>query len=79
MMNQEVEQHIKDNYSWAKLPPNVKQALGNSEKNWAKSVSDYSIKNQLRFKGSYYETVQYRIFTMLYPIDDFSYFSVFLE
>jgi hypothetical protein len=80
MLNPEVEFHIKNSYSWSKLPSSVKQTLGNVEKNWGKSVSDYCIKNQFRFKGSlvkqvrhdekkyYQEVVQYsRENLMLYP------------
>lgn len=80
MLNPEVEFHIKNSYTWTKLPNNVKQTLGNVEKNWEKCVSDYCIKNQFRFKGClvkqvrhdekkyYQELVQYsRQNLMLYP------------
>ena len=80
MLNPEVEFHIKNSFCWSKLPSSVKQTLGNVEKNWEKSVSDYCIKNQFRFKGSlvkqvrhdekkyYQEVVQYsRQNLMLYP------------
>ena len=52
MLNPEVESYIKSSYSWTRLPSNVKQTLGNVEKNWERCVSDYCIKNQLRFKGT---------------------------
>ncbi|XP_002155306.4 protein FAM91A1 isoform X1 [Hydra vulgaris] len=80
MMNPEIEAHIKNNNSWSKLPQSVKQTLGNNEQNWAKCVSDYSIRNQYRFKTSivrhvrkdeknyYQELIQYsRDHLMLYP------------
>ncbi|PIK42331.1 family with sequence similarity 91, member A1 [Apostichopus japonicus] len=49
-MNAEVEFHIRNNYPWSKLPLNVKQLLANSQKEYDKSVVNYSIKNQLRYK-----------------------------
>ncbi|XP_057314179.1 protein FAM91A1-like isoform X2 [Hydractinia symbiolongicarpus] len=80
MMNPEVEAHIKNQYTWVRLPASVKQTLGNTEKNWDKCVSDYCIKNQFRFKGSivkqvrkdekryYQELLQYsRSNLMMYP------------
>eukprot|EP00111_Clytia_hemisphaerica_P023891 TCONS_00070365-protein len=80
MMNPEVESHIKNNFLWTNLPANVKQTLGNNKANWDKSVSDYCIKNQFRYKQSlvkqvrkdekkyYQELVQYsRQNLMLYP------------
>jgi len=80
MMSSEVIAHIKNNYTWSKLPKSVQQTLGNTESNWDKCVSDYCIKNQYRFKGSiakkvrkdekiyYQELIQYsRKNLMLYP------------
>ncbi|XP_055490719.1 protein FAM91A1 isoform X1 [Leucoraja erinacea] len=49
-MNIDVEFHIRQNYPWAKLPGNVKQSLGNSQREYEKQVLLYSIRNQLRYR-----------------------------
>ncbi|CAL1540912.1 unnamed protein product [Lymnaea stagnalis] len=74
------ENHIRQNHPWAKLPANVKQSYGNSQREYEKAVTIFSVKNQLRYKGNlirtvrkdeqrYYEDVlQYsREHLMLYP------------
>ncbi|XP_014670836.1 PREDICTED: protein FAM91A1-like [Priapulus caudatus] len=79
-MSADIEFHIKNGYPWSKLPTHIKQALGNSQKEYDKSVVKYSVQNQLRYKGNlvrqvkrdekkYYEEVlQYsREHLMLYP------------
>ncbi|XP_077496728.1 protein FAM91A1 [Amblyomma americanum] len=79
-MNADIESFISRNCAWNKLPDSAKRLLGNSEKEYEKSVFQYSIKNQLRFRGnlvrtyhrdekSYYDNVlQYsRSHLMLYP------------
>ncbi|KAK0426397.1 hypothetical protein QR680_009687 [Steinernema hermaphroditum] len=48
----EVEAAIRDNVVWAKLPENLKLLLGGSQREYDKLVLEYSIKNQLRFKGN---------------------------
>ncbi|XP_051879927.1 protein FAM91A1 isoform X1 [Pristis pectinata] len=49
-MNIDVEFHIRQNYPWAKLPANVRQSLGNSQREYEKQVLLYSIRNQLRYR-----------------------------
>lgn len=79
-MNIDVEFHIRQNYPWAKLPANVKQSLGNSQKEYEKQVVLYSIRNQLRYRNNlvkhvkkderkyYEELLKYsREHLMLYP------------
>ncbi|KAJ7991920.1 hypothetical protein DPEC_G00288870 [Dallia pectoralis] len=79
-MNIDVEFHIRQNYPWTKLPANVKQSLGNSQREYEKHVLLYSIRNQLRFRNnlvshmkkdqkSYYEELLKfsREHLMLYP------------
>ncbi|XP_073535945.1 protein FAM91A1 isoform X2 [Phyllobates terribilis] len=79
-MNIDVEFHIRQNYPWAKLPANVKQSLGNSQKEYEKQVVLYSIRNQLRYRNNlvkhvkkderryYEELLKYsRDHLMLYP------------
>lgn len=79
-MNTDIETFVSRNCPWSKLPDSVKQLLGNSQKEYEKSVLQYSVKNQLRFRGnlvrtyhrderSYYETMlEYsRRHLMLYP------------
>ncbi|XP_057684492.1 protein FAM91A1 [Corythoichthys intestinalis] len=79
-MNTDVEFHIRQNYPWNKLPVNVKQSLGNSQREYEKHVLLYSIRNQLRFRNNlvrhvrkderkyYEELLKYsREHLMLYP------------
>ncbi|KAK3600385.1 hypothetical protein CHS0354_016001 [Potamilus streckersoni] len=79
-MNSDVEAHIRKNHLWVKLPANIKQVLGNSQKEYEKAILQFSIKNQLRYKlnivksvltdeRKYYENVmQYsQEHLMLYP------------
>lgn len=74
------ENHIRQNHAWSKLPANVKQTYGNSQREYEKNVVSFSVKNQLRFKGNlvrtirkdepryYEEMLQYsREHLMLYP------------
>ncbi|XP_060576810.1 protein FAM91A1-like, partial [Ruditapes philippinarum] len=57
-MNADVENHIRQNHSWSKLPANVKQILGNSQKEYEKAVVQFSVNNQLRFKTNLVKTVR---------------------
>lgn len=79
-MNTDVEFHIRQNYPWNKLPANVRQSLGNSQREYDKQVLLYSIRNQLRFRNNlvrhvkkderkyYEELLKYsREHLMLYP------------
>ncbi|XP_075070134.1 protein FAM91A1 isoform X2 [Mixophyes fleayi] len=79
-MNIDMEFHIRQNYPWAKLPANVRQSLGNSQKEYEKHVILYSIRNQLRYRSNlvkhvkkderkyYEELLKYsREHLMLYP------------
>uniref|UniRef100_A0A8C9WL64 Family with sequence similarity 91 member A1 n=1 Tax=Scleropages formosus TaxID=113540 RepID=A0A8C9WL64_SCLFO len=79
-MNTDVEFHIRQNYPWNKLPANVRQSLGNSQREYEKQVLLYSIRNQLRFRNNlvrhvkkderkyYEELLKYsRDHLMLYP------------
>ena len=51
-MNPEVETYIQKNVAWSKLPENVQQQLGNSQKEYEKCVVTFSVRNQVRFRGS---------------------------
>uniref|UniRef100_A0A4X2L932 Family with sequence similarity 91 member A1 n=1 Tax=Vombatus ursinus TaxID=29139 RepID=A0A4X2L932_VOMUR len=79
-MNIDVEFHIRHNYPWSKLPANVRQGLGNSQREYEKQVVLYSIRNQLRYRSNlvkhikkderkyYEELLKYsREHLMLYP------------
>ncbi|CAD6194773.1 unnamed protein product [Caenorhabditis auriculariae] len=48
----DVETCIRENIAWPKLPEDVRILLGNSSKEYEKRVFDYSIRNQLRYKGN---------------------------
>ncbi|CAF0859510.1 unnamed protein product [Didymodactylos carnosus] len=46
------EYYIRNNWEWIKLPVNIKQKFGNTEKEYEKTVVNFSIKHQLRYKGN---------------------------
>lgn len=52
MSSDEVDRSIQRNIPWAKLPEELKIVLGNSQREYDKRVLDFSIKNQIRYKGS---------------------------
>ncbi|KHN72546.1 Protein FAM91A1 [Toxocara canis] len=52
MSGKEVEQFIRQNVVWSKLPEEVRIVLGNSQREYDKLILEYSIKNQLRYKGN---------------------------
>ncbi|RZF46370.1 hypothetical protein LSTR_LSTR011154 [Laodelphax striatellus] len=51
-MNIDVENCIRQNIPWSKLPPNIKQSFADVQKEYEKQIVSYSIKNQLRFRGN---------------------------
>ncbi|XP_061181640.1 protein FAM91A1-like [Saccostrea echinata] len=57
-MNSDVENQIRLNNSWQKLPAAIKQILGNSQREYDKAIVQFSIKNQLRYKGNLVRTVR---------------------
>lgn len=57
-MQKDVEFHIRQNHDWSKLPQNIKQRLGNSQKEYKKCITYFSIRNQLRFRGSLVQYVR---------------------
>lgn len=52
MSSDEVDRSIQKNIPWSKLPEELKIILGNSQREYDKRVLDFSIKNQVRYKGS---------------------------
>ncbi|VDK39744.1 unnamed protein product [Gongylonema pulchrum] len=52
MSDKDVEQYIRQNVVWAKLPEEIRLVLGSSQREYDKLVLEYSIKNQLRYKGN---------------------------
>ncbi|EYB82835.1 hypothetical protein Y032_0349g3190 [Ancylostoma ceylanicum] len=48
----DVDTCIRENIVWQKLPEDIRVLLGNSQREYDKLVLDYSIKNQLRYKGN---------------------------
>ncbi|XP_028399499.1 protein FAM91A1-like [Dendronephthya gigantea] len=50
--NSDLEFHIRNSYPWSKLPPSVKQSLGNNQREWERNVFEFSVKNQLRHRGN---------------------------
>uniref|UniRef100_A0A2K5SIS3 FAM91 N-terminal domain-containing protein n=1 Tax=Cebus imitator TaxID=2715852 RepID=A0A2K5SIS3_CEBIM len=63
-MNIDVEFHIRHNYPWCKLPANMRQRLGNSQREYEKQAVLYSI-----YEHRYYEELlKYsQDHLMLYP------------
>ncbi|XP_023013804.1 protein FAM91A1 [Leptinotarsa decemlineata] len=51
-MNTEIEEHIRKNVTWVHLPTHIKQVLSNSSKEYDRYVVNFSIKNQLRYRGN---------------------------
>ncbi|KAK6011454.1 zinc finger, C2H2 type, partial [Ostertagia ostertagi] len=48
----DVDTCIRENIIWQKLPEDIRVLLGNSQREYDKLVLEYSIKNQLRYKGN---------------------------
>ncbi|KAK6725916.1 hypothetical protein RB195_004313 [Necator americanus] len=48
----DVDTCIRENIVWQKLPEDIRVLLGNSQREYDKLVLEYSIKNQLRYKGN---------------------------
>ncbi|VDL74188.1 unnamed protein product [Nippostrongylus brasiliensis] len=48
----DVDTCIRENIGWQKLPEDIRVLLGNSQREYDKLVLEYSIKNQLRYKGN---------------------------
>ncbi len=57
-MNSEIENQIRNSVSWTKLSTSAKGLIGNSQKEYERSIVSYCIKNQLRFKNSLVKTVR---------------------
>ncbi|XP_026320776.1 protein FAM91A1 isoform X2 [Hyposmocoma kahamanoa] len=56
-MEDEIEECIRKKIQWAQLPGTVKKLLGDSHKEYEKYIFEFSIKNQLRYRGSLVRTV----------------------
>lgn len=52
MTDKDVEHYIRENIVWTRLPTDIRAVLGNSQREYDKLVLEYSIKNQLRYKGN---------------------------
>ncbi|CAG9114460.1 unnamed protein product [Plutella xylostella] len=57
-MEDEVEDCIRKKIQWPQLPASVKRLLGDSPKEYEKYIVEFSISNQLRFRGSLVRTVR---------------------
>ncbi|EEB14279.1 conserved hypothetical protein [Pediculus humanus corporis] len=57
-MNAEVENYIRNNVIWNEIPNNVKQKWILNQKEYEKQIVEFSIKNQLRFKGNIVNNVK---------------------
>ncbi|XP_054708527.1 protein FAM91A1-like [Uloborus diversus] len=57
-MNGDIELYIRQKCPWTKLPPSVKQVLGDSQKEYEKIILLFSVKNQLRYRGNLVKNVK---------------------
>ncbi|KAJ2948600.1 hypothetical protein O0L34_g7855 [Tuta absoluta] len=57
-MEEEIEECIRKKIQWPQLPGTVKKLLSDSPKEYVKYIFEFSIKNQLRFRGSLVRTVR---------------------
>ena len=53
----DVDSCIRENIPWAKLPEDIRARLGNANREYDKMILEYSIKNQLRYKGNLGESL----------------------
>ncbi|KAL1374843.1 hypothetical protein pipiens_017860, partial [Culex pipiens pipiens] len=54
----DVEQNIRAKVSWKVLPLELKKAIANeNEKRYEKMILEYSLKNQLRYRGNLVHTI----------------------
>ncbi|XP_055529635.1 protein FAM91A1 [Wyeomyia smithii] len=47
-----VEENIRSKISWRNLPPEIRKTLNDNEKRYEKIILEYSLKNQLRYRGN---------------------------
>ncbi|XP_047514162.1 protein FAM91A1 isoform X1 [Pieris napi] len=57
-MEDEINECIRKKIQWTQLPGNVKKLLNDSPKEYERCILDFSIKNQLRFRGSLVRSVR---------------------
>ncbi|CAH2042152.1 unnamed protein product, partial [Iphiclides podalirius] len=57
-MEDEIDECIRKRIQWSQLPANVKKLLGDSPKEYERYIVEFSIKNQLRYRGSLVRTVR---------------------
>ncbi|GAB0089898.1 fam91a1 [Sergentomyia squamirostris] len=51
-INAEIEECVRNNIPWSNLPIHLKQILRNTPKDYDRYVFNYSLKNQLRYRGN---------------------------
>ncbi|CAH2230084.1 jg22375 [Pararge aegeria aegeria] len=57
-MEDEIDECIRKKIQWQQLPGNLKKILNESPKEYERYILEFSIKNQLRFRGSLVRTVR---------------------
>ncbi|XP_059059037.1 protein FAM91A1 [Achroia grisella] len=57
-MEDEIEECIRKKVLWSQLPLSVKKLLGDSPKAYERYIFEFSIKNQIRYRGSLVRTVR---------------------
>ncbi|CAK1550747.1 unnamed protein product [Leptosia nina] len=57
-MEDEINECVRKKVQWNQLPGNIKKLLNDSPKGYERIILDFSIKNQLRFRGSLVRTVR---------------------
>ncbi|CAG5036134.1 unnamed protein product [Parnassius apollo] len=57
-MEDEIDECIRNRIEWPQLPIGVKKLLGDSPKEYERYIFEFSIKNQLRYRGNLVRTVR---------------------
>lgn len=57
-LSSEIEECIRKKLTWEAIPVAVQQQLGNSYKEYDKSIAQFSIRNQLRYRGNLVRNVK---------------------
>ncbi|XP_045777649.1 protein FAM91A1 isoform X1 [Maniola jurtina] len=57
-MEDEIDECIRKKIQWQQLPGNIKKMLNESPREYERYIFEFSIKNQLRFRGSLVRTVR---------------------
>ncbi|XP_032519435.2 protein FAM91A1 [Danaus plexippus] len=57
-MEDEIDEYIRKKIQWQQLPNNIKKLLNDSPKEYEGYIFEFSVKNQLRFRGSLVRSIR---------------------